>query len=171
MRGAGWGELVFTLWVCGCWIARGEGGVGTEWDGWVVGEGGWLGWVVGVYGTPDGRRTGEMGGTGGCELDGTGGFEVGDADEGETEEEKREIAESYLGVVRAIGERDPEGVFAREGWGTGMLMWGRDVVLEEGVVLPGDGEAEGEFVVFVSRDGGEEVEGRVGGEGQIVQDM
>lgn len=158
IREGGWAELVFALWVCGCWVAREEGGVGTGWDGWVGGEGGWVGWVVGVYGTPDGR-----GSAGGCELDGPGGLEVGDADDGESEEEKRAIAESYLDVVRAIGERYPEGAFAREGWGVGMLMWGREVVLAEGLILPGVvvGQGEGEFVVFVCRDGGEEAEGRV----------
>lgn len=172
IRESGWAELVFALWVCGCWVAREEGGVGTGWDGWVGGVGGWLRWLVGVYGTPDGRGTGGVGGVGGCELDGTDGLEVGDADEGETEEEKRAIAESYLDVVRAIGERYPEGFFAREGWGVGMLMWGREVVLEEGLVLPGvvAGQGEGEFVVFVCRDGVEGVEGRVGSEELILQE-
>lgn len=173
IRDRGWAELVFALWVCGCWVAREEGGVGTGWDGWVGGEGGWLRWAVGVYGMPGGRGTGGVGEVGGCGLDGTGGLGVGDADEGETEEEKHAIAESYLDVVRAIGERYPEGVFAQEGWAVGMLMWGREVVLEEGLVLPGAvvGQGEGEFVVFVCRDEGEEMEGRVGSEEEVRQEV
>ncbi|MCJ1250164.1 hypothetical protein MMC30_007390 [Trapelia coarctata] len=158
IREEGWGELVFTLWICASWLSGSKGQtLGTSVDRFVTGPRGWVESMVDIYGTPagGGKVGSEVGKAG--DVVGRAGYEeecVGE--EGETEDEKRAIAESYLDVVRAGKERFPGGVFAEEGWGVEMLVWGRRVVLEEGLVLSGMGEGEeNQFVVFVGGDVGE----------------
>jgi len=182
MREEGYGELVFTLWICGCWVGGEGGGCGTGADGFALGEGRWLEWMVDAYGEPGGVRKGEDRGGEGDEggrvgneagragYDGGGmGNEEENADtepdypryDGETNEETHVIAESYMDVVRMVAERYPDSVFADEEWSVEMLMWGREVLLEEGLALPrggGEGEEEDgddEFVLFVGGSAGE----------------
>ena len=81
-----------------------------------------------------------------------------DDDEDEDERENAVIAASYLVVVKAVAETETEtetetGLqgegYADGRWGAGLLGWGVRVVRGEGVVLPGEGEGEEEFVLFV----------------------
>ncbi|MCJ1433069.1 hypothetical protein MMC27_002428 [Xylographa pallens] len=139
IHASGHADLVFTLWLCGAWLQRRD-----EPTGFPALLGRWLGCLATAYGRPP---LGEARAPAGDEGD------EGDDDDDDDDEDREDaiIAASYLVVVQAVAETGPRGEGYADGrWGAGLLEWGVRVVRGEGVLLPGEGDGEGEkFVLFV----------------------
>lgn len=144
IRGRGWVECVFTLWICGVWLwgqslgSDNEAFAGTDLASSIRR---WLRFLQGTY--PDSRLQRDTLAIGG----GPGLYPF------HAEEEQAILVDSYVRLIEAAVSKNPHSLYSSRACTSSRLLWCLHVVREESVMCPNfegkSGDDNDELVLFL----------------------